>query len=163
MKSVTALMLVGLVSVQAVTFREHTLLQLRDDNQYYQAGDQGMTPNGIEYVRQFPEMFNEETEEKFMRTVIDQYALEKKNDKGQPSGKFYMNEKLSKELAQEVVRRAKKLEGKELEEYTKQYFTRTWKHFDVNDTGMLDAMDMTAFCKYFASDQSVDLDALFKN
>ena len=39
------------------------------------------------------------------------------------------------------------------------YFTRTWEHFDVNKEDMLDAMDMPAFMKYLASDQSIDLDA----
>ena len=37
-----------------------------------------MTPNGIEYIRTFPEQFNEDSDNKFMRKVIDQYALEKK-------------------------------------------------------------------------------------
>jgi len=42
-----------------------------------------------------------------------------------------------------------------------QYFNRTWDHFDVNQAGKLDTMDMTAFMKYMASDQGIDLDALF--
>lgn len=39
-----------------------------------------------------------------------------------------------------------------------QYFGRTWEHFDVNDAGMVDALDMPAFMKYLCSDQSLDLD-----
>ena len=41
-----------------------------------------------------------------------------------------------------------------------QYFGRTWEHFDVNESNMLDALDMPAFMKYLCSDQSLDLDNL---
>ena len=41
----------------------------------------------------------------------------------------------------------------------KQYFQRTWEHFDVNNDNYLDFADMPAFEKYLASDQSLDLDA----
>ena len=44
----------------------------------------------------------------------------------------------------------------------KQYFQRTWDHFDVNNEGRLDALDMTAFMKFLASDQALDLDELMK-
>ena len=33
-----------------------------------------------------------------------------------------------------------------------QYFQRTWEHFDVNNEGLLDVLDMTAFMKFFLSD-----------
>ena len=129
---------------------------------FYAAGDQGMTPNGVEYVRVFPEQFNEDSNEHFMKKVIDQYALEKKNDKGQPSGKFFLGKKETMKLAQDVLGKAKKLQGKDMDAYMKQYFNRTFEHFDVNQTGLLDALDMSAFCKYIASDQSLDLDELMK-
>ena len=78
-------------------------VQLRDEEingeTFYAAGDQGMTPNGVEYVRVFPEQFNEDSNEHFMKKVIDQYALEKKNDKGQPSGKFFLGKKETMKLA----------------------------------------------------------------
>ena len=41
-----------------------------------------MTPNGVEYLRAFPSQYDEDTENKFMRNVIDRFALEKKDDKG---------------------------------------------------------------------------------
>ena len=121
-----------------------------------------MTPNGVEYVRTFPDQDGEDTENKFMRAVIDRYALEKKTDKGAPSGQFFMNKKMTMELGKDCVEKTKDMHSKELDEYVAQYFPRTWEHFDVNKVGMLDALDMTAFCKYLASDQSVDLDNLFK-
>merc|ERR1711865_611970 len=62
-------------------------IQLRDDETYgdktyYAAGDQGMTLNGVEYVRTLPEQFNEESPNKFMKAVIENFALEEKTDKG---------------------------------------------------------------------------------
>ena len=50
-----------------------------------------MTPNGVEYIRTFPAMYDEDTENKFMRRVLDEYALEKKKENGDPSGVFVMN------------------------------------------------------------------------
>ena len=58
-----------------------------------------------------------------------------------------------------IVEKYKKLEGKENDDYMKQYFDRTWEHFDVNNDNRLDALDMPAFMKYLCSDQSIDLDA----
>ena len=63
-------------------------------------------------------------------------------------------------LGKEVIKRAKQLDDKKADEFMKQYFSRTFEHFDINKDGMLDALDMTAFCKYLASDQGIDLDAL---
>ena len=48
------------------------------DKTYFAAGDQGMTPNGVEYVRTLPEQFNEESPNKFMKNVIENFALEEK-------------------------------------------------------------------------------------
>ena len=52
------------------------------------------------------------------------------------------------------------MDGDKLENYMNQYFGRTWEHFDVNEANRLDALDMPAFMKYMASDQSIDLDSL---
>lgn len=52
-----------------------------------------------------------------MRKVIDEYALEKKTDKGQPSGTFVMDKKVTQQLAKDVTQKVKKLEGKELDAY----------------------------------------------
>jgi hypothetical protein len=58
-----------------------------------------------------------------------------------------------------IVEKYKQKEGKENDEYIKQYFDRTWEHFDVNNDGKLDALDMYAFMKFLCSDQSIDLDS----
>ena len=131
------------------------------DKTYFAAGDQGMTPNGVEYVRTLPEMFNEESPNKFMKNVIENFALEQKTDKGQPSGTFMMDKKQTMACSKDLVGKAKKIQGKELDEFMSQYFARTWEHFDVNNDQLLDAADMPGFQKYMLSEQGIDLDALY--
>ena len=142
---------------------EHELLQLGDDNtdhsnEWFQANEIGMAPLGVEYIRSLPEIYNEDTQNKFMRIILTQFALEGKTVDGKPNGVFKMDEKHTKEAGKMIVEKYKKLDGKKADEYMKQYFARTWEHFDVNQEGKLDASDMPAFMKYLVSDQSIDLD-----
>ena len=90
--------------------------------------------------------------------IVSDYALEKKDDNGKPTGTFIMTNKLTKMASEEMLKKHKHLDGKELDNYMNQYYGRTWEHFDVNKEDKLDIMDMPAFMKYLASDQSIDLD-----
>ena len=47
-----------------------------------------------------------------MKTVIDEYALEQKTEKGAPSGKFKMNKKQCLALGKEVITRQRHLQEK---------------------------------------------------
>ena len=96
-----------------------------------------------------------------MRYILTEYALEEKDLKGNPTGIFKLNKKMTTDLSREMISKVKDLQGDKIDEYMNQYFTRTWEHFDVNETGFLDKTDMSGFCKYLLSDQSVDLDSLF--
>ena len=103
MKAIVLLALIcgsyAIVLRSASTGREiynDALLQLNDEEidhstEYYAAGDQGMTPNGVEYIRNMPAQFDEESSNKFMNKVIDEYALEQKTKEGKPSGIFKMD------------------------------------------------------------------------
>uniref|UniRef100_A0A7S3CLU5 EF-hand domain-containing protein n=1 Tax=Strombidium rassoulzadegani TaxID=1082188 RepID=A0A7S3CLU5_9SPIT len=118
-----------------------------------------MTPNGVEYLRTLPDQFNEDSPNKFMLNILTNYSLEQKSAKGEPSGIFKMDKKQTLAASREVLEKHKHLTGKDQDEYIKQYFGRTWEHFDVNKDGMLDSLDMPAFMKFLASDQSIDLDS----
>jgi len=61
-----------------------------------------------------------------MASMIQNYALEGKKEDGTPNGKFFMNEAITRHAASEVLKTHKKLEAKELDEYLKQYYDRTW-------------------------------------
>ena len=94
-----------------------------------------------------------------MRHMIMDYALESKSSDGKPGGVFKMDKKNTMAAGKEVIGKFKNLKGKELDSYMKQYFARTWEHFDVNGEGKLETLDMPAFMKYLASDQGIDLDS----
>ena len=87
-----------------------------------------------------------------MRIILTQFALEGKTVEGKPNGVFKMDQKHTREAGKMIVEKYKKLEGKKADEYMKQYFPRTWEHFDVNQEDKLDASDMPAFMKYLVSD-----------
>ena len=53
MKYTSLVFLLG--ATQAVSMNAWSLIKVQDDAQFYAAGDQGMTPNGVEYVRTIPE------------------------------------------------------------------------------------------------------------
>ena len=127
---------------------------------YFFAGDTNVTPQGKEYERQYPAGFDEDSPNKFVHHILKEYALEEKDKTGNPTGNFFMNKKWTQVASREVLQKFKKLEGNDLEKYMNQYFGRTWEHFDVTDSNMLDALDMPAFMKYLCSDQSLDLDKL---
>ena len=95
------------------------MIQLSDDSKYYAAGDQGMTPNGVEYIRQMPDQFNEDSPNNFMRAMITDYALEKKAEDGKPTGEFKMNQKQTQLASRDILKKFKKIDGKELDDYMK--------------------------------------------
>ena len=53
MKFITLLV----ASASAITTQSNawSFIKQQDDNKYYAAGDQGMTPNGVEYIRTMPD------------------------------------------------------------------------------------------------------------
>ena len=137
-------------------------VQLKDEedhsNEYFAAGEDGMSPMGVDYIRVLPDQWNEESGNKFMTTIIKNFALEQKTKEGKPSGTFKMDKSQTKNAGAMLIQKYKKLEGKAMSDYMGQYFDRTWEHFDVNGEGFIDIADMPAFAKYLVSDQSINLD-----
>ena len=96
--------------------------QLQDDSdsdhskEYFPAGTDEMLGDAIigEYKRVTPPRFAEDTDDIFMRSMIEQYALEQKTKKGFPSGNFWMNESTTRAAAAEVLETHKGLSGKDL-------------------------------------------------
>ena len=90
-------------SASAVQMDAWSLIQVSDTPLFYAAGDQGMTPNGVEYVRTIPEQYNDESENKFMYQIINNYALEQKTEKGEPAGIFKMDHNATMNAAKSVI------------------------------------------------------------
>jgi len=97
------------------------LAQVEDEevdhsSEYFTAEFDGVTPlGGVQYNRVVPDQFGEESEEKFMRSIYTKFALEQKTSAGKPSGVFKMDKKNTKSVANQVMSRVKKLQGKELD------------------------------------------------
>jgi len=127
--------------------------------EYFPAGTDEMLGDSIigEYKRVTPVRFAEDTDDVFMRSMIEQYALEQKTKKGFPSGNFWMNEATTRAAAAEVLETHKAMKGEELGGYLEKYFGKAWNHFDVNKTGFVEVIKMPQFMRFLSSDQYMSL------
>ena len=82
-------------------------VQLADDevdhsNEFFLPGQHEMLGGGG-YERVTPARFAADTDDIFLRSMIEQYALEQKNKDGTPSGKFWMDEAATRAASREVL------------------------------------------------------------
>ena len=89
--------------------------------------------------------------------MINNYALEEKTEDGVPSGRFWMNEQITRAAAREVLETHKGLSGAKLNDYMNTYFSKAWGHFDVNRTGFVEVIKMPQFMRFICSDQYMSL------
>merc|ERR1711934_484521 len=116
---------------------------------------------GAGYERETTARFASDDDDIFMRSMIENYALEEQTaeDKatgykgGEPTGKFWMDEASAKAAASEVLCTHKAICGGDLATYLGSYFQKAWGHFDVNRTGMIEVIKMPQFIRFLASDQ----------
>jgi uncharacterized protein with LGFP repeats len=151
MKFVIAAFL-GLVAVQAVTVDDYFTVQDHESHYY----DRITTPR-----------FAADSDDIFMRSMIEQYALEEKTKVvehddgtktgGEPSGKFWMNKQGAFAASSEVLNTHKGLSGNALKAYTDTYFEKAWGHFDVNQVGTIEVIKMPQFMRFLCSDQYMSL------
>ena len=101
---------------------------------FYHAGEAGQL-GAAEYKRVVPARFASDDDDIFMRSMINNYALEEKTKEGVPTGAFWMNESTARAAASEVLATHKGMNGGALQTYLDTYFSKAWGHFDVNRTG----------------------------
>lgn len=119
------------------------------------------------YERVTTPRFSADTDDIFMRSMIEQYALEERTKVvehadglktgGEPSGKFWMNQASALAASKEVLATHKGLSGKMLDDYVATYFAKAWGHFDVNQTGFIEVIKMPQFMRFLCSDQYMSL------
>merc|ERR1739848_199372 len=119
------------------------------------------------YERVTTPRFSADSDDIFMRSMIEQYALEERNQVtehddgtksgGEPSGKFWMNQAAALAASKEVLATNKGLSGKLLDDYITTYFGKSWGHFDVNQTGFIEVIKMPQFMRFLCSDQYMSL------
>jgi hypothetical protein len=137
-------------------------VQLADDEEedhskeFFKSGEHDMLGDGG-YKRTTPVNFAADGDDIFMRSMIEQYALEGKNKDGSPNGQFWMDEAAARAASSEVLDTHRKLNGKDRESYLKTYFPRTWAHFDVNKGGKIEVIKMPQLMRFLCSDQQMYL------
>jgi hypothetical protein len=139
-----------------------SLVQLEGDDEVDHSGEvfkyteSDMLGDGG-YKRVTTPRFASDSDDIFMRSMIENYAHEGKNKDGSPNGQFWMTEALTKAAATEVLGTHKGLKGAELTKYLGTYFPRSWAHFDVNRVGQVEVIKMPQFMRFIASDQQMYL------
>lgn len=62
-------------------------------SEFFAAGDSGMNALGVSYERVLPDQYGDDTQNKFMKIILTDFALEQKTSEGKPSGVFKMDKK----------------------------------------------------------------------
>ena len=148
------LILAALVGTQAIKVLKED--EVDHSGEYFIPNHDGMIGGGG-YERVTPLRFAADEDDVFMRSMIQNYALEAKNKDGSPSGKFWMNEATTRAAAAEVLETHKGLKGDDLSLYLNTYFSKAWGHFDVNRTGYVEVIKMPQLMRFLASDQYFSL------
>ena len=157
MKSTIALFLgVAAAFSSSSSASDDEMIQLGGD--YFLPHESG-TLGAKAYERVIPARFSKDDDDIFMRSMIENYALEAKTPKtddspgGEPTGKFWMSKSSTMAAAREVLATHKGLKGAALDKYLATYFDKAWGHFDVNQTGHIEVIKMPSFIRFLASDQ----------
>jgi len=131
-------------------------LQLDD----WHPGQSG-TSGAAEYARVTPARFSADSDDIFMRSMIQNFAIDKNcagpDDPPASCGKFTMNPVTMRAAASEVLATHKGLTGAALQTYLTTYFEKAWGHFDVNKTGEIEVIKSPQFMRFLASDQYMSL------
>ena len=131
-------------------------VQLGDESdhsgEFFPVGQHGQEGAGS-YDRKTPARFAADSDDIFMRSMIEQYALEGKNKDGSPNGQFWLDEAGARAAASEVLNTHKGMKGAALDNYLKTYWTKAWNHFDVNLTGKIEVIKAPQLMRFLASDQ----------
>ena len=109
------------------------------------------------YERVVPANFAADSDDIFMRSMIQNYALEQKTKEGYPSGKFWIDEAGARAASQEVLVTNKKMNPADVPAYLEKYFAKAWGHFDVNRSGKIEVIKMPQFMRFLSSDQQMYL------
>lgn len=84
------LMLAAEINADAALYDEESV---DHSGEFFAAGDSGMNALGVSYERVLPDQYNEDTQNKFMKIILTDFALEQKTAEGKPSGVFKMDKK----------------------------------------------------------------------
>ena len=122
----------------------------------FQPGQSGKLGGGS-YDRATPARFSSDSDDLFMRSVVQNYAQEGANDDGEPTGVFTLSESSARQLATEVLATHKSIKGAAQATYLGAYWAKAWGHFDVNRTGSIPILYAPQLMRFLCSDQYMSL------
>ena len=96
------------------------------------------------YMRDTPDRFESEQDDRLMNSLYEKYATEGKKD-GLPTGHFWVDEKNARAVALEVAQ-THLGKGKA---YVDETFPALWKRYDINEEGSLDIDRVPQFLRAF--------------
>jgi len=109
----------------------------------------GATSSAGEYDREMPRQYTEERDDRLMNSLIKTYAIEMKDESGNPSGHMFLNKEAARKVSAEVVSTHMKFDDKDGgAEYLAEKFPETWAHFDVNTDGIVEVERMPQFLRF---------------
>lgn len=83
-----------------------------------------------------------------MNSLIANYALEMKDEKGSPSGHFFFDKGAARDASREVVKTNYSWDATHVNVYLNDNFDNTWNHFDVNHDNLVEVERMPQFLRY---------------
>ena len=122
----------------------------------FQPGQSGKLGGGV-YDRVTPARFSADSDDIFMRSVIQNYAQEGEAKDGNGNGVFTLTQSSAKALAQEVLCTHKQICAAAQATYLDTYWAKAWGHFDVNRTGSIPALYAPGLMRFLMSDQYISL------
>ena len=122
----------------------------------FQPGQSGKIGGG-DYTRVTPARFAADSDDIFMRSVIQNYAQEGQDKDGGANGVFTLTNSSAQALASEVLATHKSITGAALSKYLDTYWAKAWGHFDVNRTGSIPILYAPGLMRFLMSDQYISL------
>ena len=111
-----------------------------------------------EYTRKVPAHFSDpNNDDRFMHSMITNYAIEERDDNGHPTGKFYIDEENALAASREVVGTHLHLSGKKLEDYLDYNFADTWNYYNAAGDGKIEPDRMSTFFRMLCKDANLNL------
>lgn len=120
-------------------------VQIRGDDDHYPHWMNGFGGYRT-YIRDVPDRFEEEKDDRLMHSLYTQYAYEGKTD-GKPNGHFYLNHANGRAVSREVVMTHLGMDDKAADGYLDSEFEPLWRKYDVLEDGKVDIDRMPQFLR----------------
>jgi len=100
---------------------------------------------GGDYKRVVPKEYTEMRDDRLMNSLISKYAREVKKD-GKLTGQMFLNKEDAQSVSNEVLKDHVKHTATDETD-----FEGTWKHFDINNDGLVEVERMPQFLRYLTN------------